>query len=45
MAKDIPSWVKGHAPYVDENESQFAKRLMGEIIREGLSILKNALLA
>lgn len=29
-AKDVPSWAKGHAPYVNENGSEFAKRLMDE---------------
>jgi hypothetical protein len=26
-AKDVPSWVKGEVPWIDENGKQFAKRL------------------
>ncbi len=29
-ATDVPSWVKGERPFVDENGNAFAKRLMDE---------------
>ncbi len=34
-AKDVPSWAKGNAPYVNESGSDFAKRLCDEHFGEG----------